>query len=252
MPGHAISEALEQGVLNDFNLLDDIVQEWVILIRSRHNSHLTMNMLCFRHDVIFLLMDSRESRWLPTVMGAAYEKIVINAALGLDSFVVMRHGTRDSRSFQDANAKANAFLGRKDVTYIPAHDLGCYFCTDIVAPGNSTADRTLDQQCTVTRPGVSYQAGALAVELLVQNWKKYLRVRLTCWFFAGVLVLELLVATPDEGWSSRCSSFQVLSRGRFIREYGNFGRRPTHDSWITSKFPTVHANVNALSEVFGL
>lgn len=145
MPGHAISEALEQGVLNDFNLLDDIVQE---------------------HDVIFLLMDSRESRWLPTVMGAAYEKIVINAALGLDSFVVMRHGTRDSRSFQDANAKANAFLGRKDVTYIPAHDLGCYFCTDIVAPGNSTADRTLDQQCTVTRPGVSYQAGALAVELL--------------------------------------------------------------------------------------
>ncbi|TRY69526.1 hypothetical protein TCAL_03810 [Tigriopus californicus] len=145
MPGHAISEALEKGVLDDFNLLDRIVQE---------------------HDVIFLLMDSRESRWLPTVMGATYKKIVINAALGLDSFVVMRHGTRDSRSFQDPNAKANAFLGGKDVTYVPGHDLGCYFCTDIVAPGNSTADRTLDQQCTVTRPGVSYQAAALAVELL--------------------------------------------------------------------------------------
>lgn len=67
------------------------------------------------HDAIFLLMDTRESRWLPTVMGKAAGKIVMNAALGFDSFVVMRHGVS-----HDADPSG----------------LGCYFCNDVVAPVN--------------------------------------------------------------------------------------------------------------------
>ncbi|PYI00487.1 E1-like protein-activating [Aspergillus sclerotiicarbonarius CBS 121057] len=99
------------------------------------------------HDVIFLLMDTREARWLPTVMGKAAGKIVMNAALGFDSYVVMRHGIKI-----DGN---------------PSTELGCYFCNDVVAPMNSVKDQTLDQQCTVTRPGVAAIASALLVELLV-------------------------------------------------------------------------------------
>jgi ubiquitin-like modifier-activating enzyme ATG7 len=68
------------------------------------------------HDAIFLLMDTRESRWLPTVMGKAAGKIVMNAALGFDTFVAMRHGVAN---------------GEK-----PEEELGCYFCNDVVAPIN--------------------------------------------------------------------------------------------------------------------
>lgn len=124
MPGHpAIAESAQQ----EFEKLEFLVKT---------------------HDVICLMTDTRESRWLPTVLGAAHDKIVLNAALGFDGFVVMRHG-----------------CGPDDVS--SSDRLGCYFCSDIVAPRDSTKDRTLDQQCTVTRPGAAPVAGALLVEMLV-------------------------------------------------------------------------------------
>lgn len=100
MLGHPFTD--EGRTRADYDRLDSLIQE---------------------HDIIFLLMDTRESRWLPTVMGKAAGKIVMNAALGFDSYVVMRHG---SESIEDG-----------------APSLGCYFCNDVVAPADVSSLSTL-------------------------------------------------------------------------------------------------------------
>lgn len=144
MPGHFISSGLAKQVEEDVQKLEDLID---------------------RHDAIFLLMDTRESRWLPSVIAAAKRKIVINAALGFDTFLVLRHGVKRESTLVPPSGEGERMLFVSDG--IPGSQLGCYFCNDVVAPGNSSRDRTLDQQCTVTRPGVSLMAGAVAVELLV-------------------------------------------------------------------------------------
>ncbi|KAI9736810.1 MAG: Autophagy protein 7 [Claussenomyces sp. TS43310] len=123
MLGHPIVD--EKKTRDDFELLEALIKT---------------------HDAIFLLMDTRESRWLPTLIGKAEGKVVMNAALGFDTYVVMRHGVAPTDGGEAV--------------------LGCYFCNDVVAPADSIKDQTLDQQCTVTRPGVAAIASAYLVELL--------------------------------------------------------------------------------------
>jgi ubiquitin-like modifier-activating enzyme ATG7 len=53
---------------------------------------LKLEELIKEHDVVFLLLDSREARWLPTVRSNVHSKICLTIALGFDTFLVMRHG----------------------------------------------------------------------------------------------------------------------------------------------------------------
>ncbi|KAJ9104634.1 hypothetical protein QFC21_002132 [Naganishia friedmannii] len=136
MPGHPVSSTTEASTRETVAQLESLIKA---------------------HDVVFLLMDSRESRWLPTLLATMENKIVINAALGFDSWLVMRHGAASAGVNGDADGTGEGQKKR----------LGCYFCNDIVAPTDSLTDRTLDQMCTVTRPGIAPIAAASAVELMV-------------------------------------------------------------------------------------
>jgi ubiquitin-like modifier-activating enzyme ATG7 len=126
MPGHKVPESETEDVLECIETLE----------REIKNA-----------DAVFILTDTRESRWLPTLLCNANNVRCYNCALGFDTYLAMRHGIPMD---DETNARK-----------------GCYFCNDVVAPKDSTTDRSLDQQCTVTRPGLAQIAGALAVELFI-------------------------------------------------------------------------------------
>lgn len=150
MPGHHVAKNELEQTRKDVEKLEEIIKS---------------------HDTIFLLMDTRESRWLPSIIALLHQKLIINAAIGFDTFLLQRFGVRDySTSVDEVSEEAvvegQDEAGTSKTRYLSCDRLGCYFCNDIVAPGDSTLDRTLDQQCTVSRPGVSMMVSALAVELM--------------------------------------------------------------------------------------
>ena len=54
MPGHPVSVQEESNVLDDCRQLQELINA---------------------HDVIFLLTDARESRWLPTLLSSSSNKV---------------------------------------------------------------------------------------------------------------------------------------------------------------------------------
>ncbi|KAG2599054.1 ubiquitin-like modifier-activating enzyme atg7 isoform X2 [Panicum virgatum] len=146
MPGHPLSPGEAAGVLQDCKSLEELVAS---------------------HDAIFLLTDTRESRWLPTLLCTNENKIAITAALGYDSYLVMRHGAGPGTSCEASNVTA-ATDKMSTMDPLGRQRLGCYFCNDVVAPVDSVSNRTLDQQCTVTRPGLASIASGCAADLFTR------------------------------------------------------------------------------------
>lgn len=54
MPGHTVGDSMRDEILKDLSIIEENIQ---------------------KHDVLILLTDSRESRWLPTLLGAFHKKV---------------------------------------------------------------------------------------------------------------------------------------------------------------------------------
>ena len=80
---------------------------------------------------------------------------MINAALGFDTFMVMRHGVSSDR----------------ENTREKFYSLGCYFCNDVVAPTNVSVElkggiRRINLIRTYTAWGVRVQTYTLTISVL--------------------------------------------------------------------------------------
>eukprot|EP00921_Rhytidocystis_pertsovi_P023060 GHVQ01036746.1.p1 GENE.GHVQ01036746.1~~GHVQ01036746.1.p1 ORF type:complete len:390 (+),score=71.85 GHVQ01036746.1:108-1172(+) len=146
-------------------------------VRLRSGLRVLEELVC-SHHVVMLLTDSRESRYIAALMShyrnqtaeprqlfqtppssdlrgeksqtnpflpalpLSTPPLCVCVAVGFDSLVVIRH------------------------SYFQGPPLACYFCNDITAPTDTLTNRTLDQQCTVSRSGVSSLSCSLAAELV--------------------------------------------------------------------------------------
>lgn len=136
-------------------------------ICERYNNLRNVMMDC---DSVFLLTDSKESRWLPSFIAAEHTRnnfgssekgtleevlsenktterlkggpIVISGGVAFDGWMVIRHGY-------------GTFYG------------GCYFCGDVQSPSDSISGRPMDETCTIVKPGSISTCAAAAVELLI-------------------------------------------------------------------------------------
>ncbi len=116
MPGHPIFSNEIESVEQDVLQLIDYIQT---------------------SDVVFLLTDTRESRWLPCLVSKVFHKTVVTIGLGIDSFLVN--------------------VSKPGST--------CFFCNSPNAPAQTKG--TPDERCTITRPGLSMMASGLAIEMII-------------------------------------------------------------------------------------
>ncbi|SCM22200.1 autophagy-related protein 7, putative [Plasmodium chabaudi chabaudi] len=182
------------------------------------------------HDVVFLLTDSKESRYFPSLLIAEknynclkkYAKLTtpcnsnINDACKLDedntmqfadnitysNYMCILNESIENKNMNDKQIfnKKNEFTDQRNIFYsnilskinqidkMPPLGISvalgfdsfqvirhpylyfksaCYFCNDMNSPTDSVSYRTLDEKCTVTRPGISSISSSIATELLI-------------------------------------------------------------------------------------
>lgn len=166
MPGHYVKSEQLDAVMADLEKLDDLVKT---------------------HDVVLNVFDSREARYFPTILSALYGKLCVSIGVGYESLVIVKHGNYEAGFYEevlkqaqmqesehvaeDKQEETDESKNKVDDQWKPkiVNDHGCFFCSDYLPPTDSMTNRALDQQCTVSRPGISMISCGIAVELLVNS-----------------------------------------------------------------------------------
>ena len=139
MPGHFVTESAIESTFADLLKVEELIKN---------------------HDILLNCFDSREARYFPSLIGALYNKLCLSIGIGYDSFVIVRHGKYGPNFYK--NIKEGKITDEKE-----KENIGCFFCSDYLPPSDSMSNRTLDQQCTVSRPGISMISCGVGIEMLI-------------------------------------------------------------------------------------
>lgn len=60
--------------------------------------------------------------------------MAITAALGFDTFLVMRHGVPRQKGISSSSTEPSSYDSKSKA--VDGSCLGCYFCNDVVGPAN--------------------------------------------------------------------------------------------------------------------
>lgn len=66
----------------------------------------------------------------------------MNGALGFDTFLALRHGVRCTENSMEVDENAGSSTSSQLLSSsVKGRDLGCYYCNDVVAPGDVSSCR---------------------------------------------------------------------------------------------------------------
>ena len=158
MPGHSIFDSEIQVTISAIHMLDTLIQT---------------------HDVVWLLTDTRESRWLPTVLASHHQKPIMSVGLGLDQYMAM---------------------------YTQPCVSSCYCCNDATPPGNSFRHRTVEERCSIVRSGLSWIASGIAVELFVSHLQSNTSLQTEWYTIRGSCIDYSILKAERHSPNENCSS----------------------------------------------
>jgi molybdopterin/thiamine biosynthesis adenylyltransferase len=211
MPGHFVTDDRLEEVIGDLQKLEDLIRE---------------------HDIVFNVFDSREARYFPSLLGALLNKNVISIGIGYDSFVIVQHGNYGKE-------KCASLI--EDVSPTGVDDwnketpFGCFFCSDYLPPSDSMSNRTMDQQCTVSRPGISMIASGLAMEMLVNNLHGG-QIGKSSHFIRGAAGNSFEMVEYENSRFENCVACSVNVITEYLRDKSSFLQNVLNNPNIISKY----------------
>ena len=167
MPGHPIFP----------NELEGVEQDVLQLIHYVQTS-----------EIIFLLTDTRESRWLPCLLAKVFHKTIVTVGLGIDSFLVN--------------------VSKPGST--------CFFCNSPDAPSQTKG--TPDERCTITRPGLSMMASALGVEMIIDLLFRKDPPSTRCFTFRVYVPQMSILHSGEEMAYTKCTCCSQEVRDTFLSQ----------------------------------